>query len=568
VNFLKKHPGFFIFLFFSILFSAQIFPGIYADSLTADEPSDITNGYYYLTRGDVVTPHNHPPLGSALQALPLLFMHLKTAPFTGDVIDRAHFFIFDWNLGQLASVTLWTRFVSWGMGLGIGFLLFRAAKRDKVLLTATLLLWAFNPTLLALSGLAKTDITPSFFFFLALWFFQKSQGKFSVKTSITAGISAGCAIVSKFYCLALIPLFVILEFLDPGKIFSRKKMRRGQAAETRNRWLLGLAGLAGVVFILYLPATLLLPDHRAPFTYLIEKFKEDLAYAHQSHPVYFWGQSGLESHWYYFPAAFLLKEPLPFLILLAAGGWLFLRREIFFPPWVWITPLFFSLVLLPAPNLGVRYLLPAYPFLFLAAAEAAAWIWKKRSQLRWMGVLAITLGLWQVASLLAHFSHAISYFNELIPPDHKIHYLADSNLDWGQDLKRLAAAAKEKKWGKVKLAYLGAVDPKVYGLDWEPWREKDLKSPQPGIVYAVNAGFLQLAPAAYPSTKVIAESWISQRPISGKVGECWYYFEIPGRKEPEVEETPYLPSVPFLQYRGYANYPILLRASPRISPLG
>ena len=95
MKFSRKSSSLFFYLFFTILFSIQVVPRFWWDSLTNDEPSDITNGYYYLTRGDVVTPHNHPPLAGALNALPLLFMNLKTPPFSGDVIDRGHFFLFN-----------------------------------------------------------------------------------------------------------------------------------------------------------------------------------------------------------------------------------------------------------------------------------------------------------------------------------------------------------------------------------------------------------------------------------------------------------------------------------------
>jgi hypothetical protein len=162
--------------------------------------------------------------------------------------------------------------------------------------------------------------------------------------------------------------------------------------------------------------------------------------------------------------------------------------------------------------------------------------------------------LWQAASVGFNFPHTLSYFNELVPPSRKLQYLGDSNLDWGQDLIRLAQTARERNWGKVKLAYLGGVDPKVYGLDWEPFQKEDLLKPQPGMVYAVNASFYQLGPVAFPSTLPIVESWLNKTEPTGKVADSWYYFEIPGKRR-ETKDKSWLPSAPFLQYRGYC-YPI------------
>src|ERR1019366_6113946 len=182
--------------------------------------------------------------------------------------------------------------------------------------------------------------------------------------------------------------------------------------------------------------------------------------------------------------------------------------------------------------------------LFLVAGQGAAWMWNKTGRkvsANWRyGIIGLIL--WQTASVAFNFPHPICYFNELVVPDQKIHFLGDSNLDWGQDLKRLAATAKERKWAKVRLAYLGGADPKVYGLDWEPWRKSDLEGPQPGIVYALNASFYQLAPTAYPPTRNIALSWINEKPFSGKIGDSWFYFEIPGEAKP-LKDDPTLVSV-------------------------
>jgi hypothetical protein len=561
-----KPSSFLFYLFFVLLFSIQVVPRFWWDSLTNDEPSDITNGYYYLTRGDVVTPHNHPPLAGALNAIPLLFMNLKTNSYSGDVIDRGHLFIFNWNLDQLESITVWSRSVSWVLGCVLGFLLFWMTRKDRVLAAAVLFLWALNPTLGALSGLAKTDIAPALFFFLAVLLFRQSQDQDTPKFFTATGVAAAMAVTSKFYCLVLIPVFLALEFFEPDKSFALDKWRLKDFRPLGRKWLWGAAGFFGWVFLLYLPATLLLPSHREPFAYFIGKFKEDIVFSRNPFPVYFLGTSGLESHWYYLPAAFVLKEPLSFLLALILGLGLAFRKKIIIPPWQWLPPLFFSLAVLPTLNLGERYLLPTFPFLFMVAGGGAAWMWSKTGRkvsANWR--LAVTaLALWQSASVALNFPHAISYFNELVAPEKKMRFLADSNLDWGQDLKRLADTAKERKWHKVRLAYMGGVDPKVYGLDWEPWRKSDLSGPQPGMVYAVNASFFQLAPTAYPPTRMIAMSWINENPASGKIADSWYYFEIPGEPRPAEKDTP-LVSAPFLQYRGYTSYGAIPPNQPLIN---
>ena len=577
---------FFIFAFFSLLFSVQVVTRIQGDSLTADEPTDITNGYYYLTRGDTRTPHNHPPLAGALTSWPLLFMNLKTQPFIisssdshlnsertnleprlvvsarGDVIDRANQFLFGWNLDRLQEISIWTRLTSLILGLGVGFLLFWVLRKETWCLVGALALWAFDPLLGALSGLAKTDIAPAFFFFLATLAFQRSITKTTREAPLTAGFLAALTVGCKFYGLALVPLFALLEWFNERERFKPRAFSEKIAGAVFRRWALATLGFGLTLIFLYLPATLCLPDHPLPWNALMEKFAEDWTFAANPHAVFFWGQSGIQSHWYYLPCAFLLKEPIPFLALLALAPLLAFGKRVVLPAWQWVPPVLFSAVMLKTPNLGLRYWLPAFPFFFLIAGRTFSWMIQAEhgsNQKAWK-LAAFGLLAWQVLSVGLQAPQALSYFNDWVPADKKIYLLGDSNLDWGQDLKRLAVEAEKRKWGRVHLAYYGAVDPKVYGLNWEPWTQEDLKGPQSGVVYAVNASFLQIAPLAYPSAKAIAQSWIGSLPPTGRAGDTWYYFEIPGNQEnapkglnEERTNKGFLLSAPFLQTRGYSD---------------
>ena len=88
-----------------------------------------------------------------------------------------------------------------------------------------------------------------------------------------------------------------------------------------------------------------------------------------------------------------------------------------------VVMLFFSLAV--DAQLGIRYVLPALPFLTLAAARGAADLGGHR---RWLVPLLL---VWHAGSTLSYHPHFIPYFNELI--GHRVNayrYLADSNLDW------------------------------------------------------------------------------------------------------------------------------------------
>jgi hypothetical protein len=53
--------------------------------------------------------------------------------------------------------------------------------------------------------------------------------------------------------------------------------------------------------------------------------------------------------------------------------------------------------------------------------------------------------------------------------------------------------------------------------------------------------------------KPIAQSWLADRTTDGRIGDAWYYFEVPGKEflDPKAK---LLVSVPFLEYRGYTPF--------------
>jgi hypothetical protein len=206
-------------------------------------------------------------------------------------------------------------------------------------------------------------------------------------------------------------------------------------------------------------------------------------------------------------------------------------RKRSYPAWIWIPAFFFFCFILPVQNLGIRYLLPIYPFLILMASflMAKLWSWKPSGGSHTGKILVIGLLLWHAISVLSAVPNMISYYNDLIPWKKKIYYLGDSNIDMGQDVKRLAETARQRGWKNIKLAQFGgSVEPSFYGMNWNRWTQKDLAGPQPGTVYAVNVLLFQLGPIFIPTFTSIARGWAANTPPTGRVGDTWIYFEMPG----------------------------------------
>jgi len=142
-------------------------------------------------------------------------------------------------------------------------------------------------------------------------------------------------------------------------------------------------------------------------------------------------------------------------------------------------------------QLGFRYVMPSVPLLYLVAGWGVGWLWQRPGWgLRWLGgVLLVCLGLG-----LRHHPHHLAYFNEWAGgPLGGRRYLADSNLDWGQDLLALRQWLQEHEIQRVGLAYFGMVPPAELGIDYElpPSREwvSRVGRPPPGW-YAVSVNFV------------------------------------------------------------------------------
>ncbi|MGD8451611.1 MAG: glycosyltransferase family 39 protein [Phycisphaerae bacterium] len=183
--------------------------------------------------------------------------------------------------------------------------------------------------------------------------------------------------------------------------------------------------------------------------------------------AYFCGEVNTAGFTWYFPVAFAIKTPVATMLLVIAGIVALARRRCAWNRDVLLltghavfVALYVPYVIHSGFNIGQRHLLPIYPALFAVGGAAAAWL---RSR---VGRVLIGLAVVWLAGANAHiYPHYLSYFNELIGgPANGRYYLADSNIDWGQDLKRLATYAHEHPEETIKLSYFGSADPTCYGF--------------------------------------------------------------------------------------------------------
>jgi hypothetical protein len=231
--------------------------------------------------------------------------------------------------------------------------------------------------------------------------------------------------------------------------------------------------------------------------------------------------------WYYFLLAFMFKTPLPTLILILPA--LLLMRRYRAPGF--LDELFLMLPVLlytaatsaMADNLGIRYLLPVYPLVFIFLSRLAGLL----PRFKPARIGAAVLALWYLAGAIAIYPDHLAYFNELVGGPGRGHlYLDDSNIDWGQDLKRLAGYLEERGIDSVKLRYGRNDAPGYYGINSRSITDAEWSAdpPPPGIY--VFGTHLLIRGEYYAQSRGLKTDWLSRyRPV-GRVGYSCYIFEF------------------------------------------
>jgi hypothetical protein len=388
---------------------------------------------------------------------------------------------------------------------------------------------ALDPNLLAHSQLATTDLGLAAAATAAgytLWRFLRAP---SWRRLLVAGVAFGLLQNTKFTAGLFIPLFALAIasavpwWLQQYPSGERRRLLAMLAAYP----FVGLATLwtAYGFDIGTLPPSLPLFPQLAgrtlPLAHHLEQLLDIGGRMQKSTPAFLLGDYSDSGWWYYFPVAFLLKTPVPTLLLLA-GGFALAAIRLARARWApsrlalldtaaLLAPAlgYFAVALTTDINLGYRHLLPVLPFLVVFSAaemwrETPLRVEPRKMRTRSMAPLAgVLLAAIVFISALGIYPHYLAFFNLIGGgPGNGWRYLVDSNIDWGQDLQNLRPWMEENGVEHVWLSYFGEGRPDYYGipyigLDSWPPRLMDAAArpfypldPAPGI-YAISATNLQ-----------------------------------------------------------------------------
>ncbi|MEX0869901.1 MAG: hypothetical protein WDZ39_00540, partial [Candidatus Spechtbacterales bacterium] len=209
---------------------------------------------------------------------------------------------------------------------------------------------------------------------------------------------------------------------------------------------------------------------------------------------------------------------------------------------------YWSLSLIGNLNIGVRHVLPTFPFIYLLiAAVMYRWVYNRYipagegviEQLgasarnlfsQWLKAsLILVLLVWYVISPFKAYPHTLAYFNELVGgPSEGYKYVTDSNLDWGQDLRGLADFMEENNIEHIKLRYFGGGDANYYLGDRQEWFRNEIEEERKGWI-AISATFLQEGRAE--ATRGYDEStthfmWLNEYEPVAVIGHSIFVYHI------------------------------------------
>ncbi|MFD5634181.1 ArnT family glycosyltransferase [Streptomyces sp. NPDC127077] len=478
---------------------------------TIDEPVYVGTATVYVQQHDLRYNPEHPPLGKLIIGTGLLFAHPHLDPaFTGDQTELGRHVLYE-SGNDPWRVMLWARLPVIVVTLlsGLVVLAFTRELAGRTGALVALALYAFSPDMIAHGSLATLDVPASGFLLTSVWLVWRARRRPFLYLPLSAA-ALGAAVATKMSMLPAVPVVLLLAVVsvwhaghaDPGT---------APAGDARAKArLLGLAAAAvagmTLVALAVVWATYLAVDPRLRWT-----APSDLPAVHGLHALlvnhlplprpyrdgmqvqfrfenatwrgFLFGRPYHGSLWYYLPAALLVKTPLGMAALWTTGSLTLLAVRRLRPaaPYLLLPP---ALLLVSAMtgsrDVGVRYVLFVPVFLAIAAGcaiavrghrpEAAGLpAWAGAVRRRWpsrarTGTAALVLFV-AVSSLLT-YPYYLPYSNEAFGGPAKTYLrLHDSNVDWGQDLGRLADRLKGRyPHEKVWLVYKGAGVPSAYGI--------------------------------------------------------------------------------------------------------
>jgi hypothetical protein len=477
-----------------VIYLGLLIASLRTTSVTIDEFGHLPAGIAFLRTGQPLWLAENPPLQMIWAALPL--WRDPEIKLDLNALEQADF----WDLGtefliqnrdHYQDIYLRARYMIAVLALVTALLTYalaRLAAGPRAGLLA-LVLFAFSPEFLAHGGLVTADLAAALAGLAtvtAIFFYRRRP---TLARFIPVGLAVPLLLLAKFSALFFLPLVPILLLARlPDDTAAAPPLQRRfprWAAELSVIAIVCLFALAAAYgfsgmfvrlngFSFNAPALAALKTHLGwlpaplPRAFLVA-FDRQLSEHASGWPTYLFGRIHYGRPFWYYPTCFLFKWPLALIALLGLALAQLGRDRLCAAAWTLGPGLWFMvfLIISPAKLIGIRLAMPALPFVLVFTAAVLARGWGGRAG-SWARRAAAVLVIWYAADTVRAFPQYLAYFNELAGgprvPHRGAQYLADSNLDWGQDLIRLAQWQQRTGTDDLYLATSGLVDPAVYGV--------------------------------------------------------------------------------------------------------
>ncbi|MGA2252203.1 ArnT family glycosyltransferase [Terracidiphilus sp.] len=527
-----------------LVYVAQCAFFIRTQSFTNDEPEHLVAGLEAWKFGEFKHWHDQPPLPRMLFALPLVGTNWQYHIADDQVrLDKP-------------AAEVWlnrSRWVNTLLGVILLLLIWTTARRlfeDTAGLFA-LGLAAVSPELIAHFSLDTMDGPATLSIFLTALQFVRYRRNPTWGQAALLGCAMGVMMLSKFNCPPMIALVLALVLFrkSPGSkgwLHGWQWKRAGAVFLTA--FLVVWAGyffhVSQVTF-----ANQMVTIHFAGYTKLLQYDMPTLqtpitifwpacewftglgqvvVHNAEGHRSFLLGQYSADGFRTYFPVAVLLKWPPIVLLAGILGVVTIALRQLARQPsalneeasdrellLLTVFPaVYVAFALISHINIGVRHVLPLYPFLLLYAAAAGAWLAKRR----WGYVLLPLLFLAQSADTMRYAPNDLAYFTPFVSPNRTWTLLSDSNTDWGQGLYALREYQAAHPQETIHLAYVGEVDPAWMGIRYERLGEQDRPTGTVIVSATQLSGQLLANHEAY--------RWLLNYPLKAVLDHTMYVFEV------------------------------------------
>ncbi len=465
---------------------ALVIAGIHLQSPTRDEPVHLNAGIGILLTGRTDYNPGNTPLVNICAAFPVRCLY----PQTDLHLVNGHWVISSApnDLPKIFTVARLGCLIFTALGAWVCYQWGARLHGDWAGLVS-LSLWCFSPSIIAAAQLITADAAAAATGILAAYAFWKWSSLPNFRSMWQAGLCCGCALLSKFALVIIVPLMFVtwLLCLSFGRAYGLWQAMT-QALQFVIIVVIGVLILnCGYAFEgSFLPmrsyvaftedALGVLPSGPweelpvpLPKNYIkgMHEIQQVLRGQHGSYLAGEWRESGW---WYYYIYGLAVKLPVGTLGLLAIAFVVTLVRR----KADWAAELF---VVLPAvgflafvsyfSNMShhFRYALPFLPFCFVFAGRTT-WCFTDCS-LRIRQIVVVCL-VSTICASLWNWPHSLSFFNVLAggSPGGRYHMI-DSGLDWGQDLMYLERWIDQHPEAKpLNLVYFGSIDPRLLGIKY------------------------------------------------------------------------------------------------------